>query len=209
MAEIKVVISQYYRGGAWADKATGRQFDPRKDMGKVFSFSPALDLTTITESVRKNQLLPADKHSAVYFQQVTRDMPIVYPQVIEVRSKRDLVEVVFDRPVYPMPGKFIHVPTQFGVADIPVVEAYMEGNVVASFAVNATGHVQIDADAFSDDNGDTNEAFNAGQKTKQPVEAPVESVEEAPVEEAEEVKEKEAPKKKTPAKKSRKKTEEE
>jgi hypothetical protein len=208
MAEIKVMISQHYRGGAWIDKATNITFDPRRDMGRVFSFSPALDLSGITESVRKNQLLPADKHTAILFQQLTRDMPVVFPQVVQVRSKRDLVEVVFDRPVYPLPGKLAHIPTQFGVVDILVTDAYMEGNSIAVFPINATGHIQIDADSFVDDNGNTNEAFDAAPKAE-PVQAPVEEpvVEEAPVEEPEQVEEvevkevKKKPSRKKPAKK--------
>jgi hypothetical protein len=206
MAEIKVMISRFYQGGAWRDEKTNVIFDPRKDAGKVFSFSPRMDLSTLAESVRKNHLVPFDQLTAVEFQRIVRDLPVVSPQVVEVRGKKLVLEVVFDRPVYPRPGKFIHVPTRQGEITIPVTDAFMEDYVTAIYQVDANGKVKIDAGAFVDDDGVLSEEYGV---EKAPVVEPKAVVKEEVQEEAIEVEvQEEAPKKKQTAKKTRKKADE-
>lgn len=208
MSQIKVMISRFYQGGTFQDVATHTVFDPRKDAGRVFSFSPKMNLTGIGELVRKNQLIPFDKLTADEFQRIARDIPAVEPQVVEVRGKQLQLEVVFDRPVYPRPGKFIHIPTKQGVLAIPVVDAYIEDYATVVFAVDAVGKPIIDAEAFVDDEGVFSKEYNTEKVTKEKkVEVPIEVKEVEVAEEQVEESTEEKPKKK-PVTKRRKKVEE-
>lgn len=205
MSQIKVMISRFYNGGAWQDSKTGTIFDPRKHAGTIFSFSPRMDLSGVADSIRKNHLVPFDSLTAIEFQRITRDLPVVTPQVVEVRGKHMQLEVVFDRPVYPRPGKYIHVPIGQGQTQaIPVVDAFMEGYATAVFAVHAVDKVRIEAEAFVDDDGVLMEAYGFEELGKPIVEEKAVEVKEEVIEVAEV---EEAPKKKPVAKKSRKKAE--
>lgn len=199
MSQIKVMISGFYKGGAWTDKDTRNVFDPRKDAGKVFTFSGNEKFESIMESISKNHLVAFDTATAIQFEKVARDLPVVTPQVVAVRGKLMQLEITFDRPVYPIPGKQVHVPTKEGVVSVDVKDAYMEGHATAVFTIDAIGPIKIDAGAFIDDEKRLSEEY--------PVATPATKKEEVK-EVSPEVKEVEvvAPKK-TPAKKSRKKTE--
>ena len=202
MSNIKVMISGFYRGGAWVDKDTGRVFDPRKDAGQVFSFSATSKLDSIMESIAKNHLVPFDSISANYFKRVTRNELVVTPQVVDVRGKQMQLQIVFDRPVYPIPGKQVHVTTRQGVVSLNATDAFMEGYATAVYTVNATGPVKIDAGAFIDDEKVLTEAYPVEVKAETKAKAETKSEPVVPVETPEE-----APKKKAPVKKTRKKAE--
>jgi len=209
MAQIKVMISGFYKGGAWTDKDTRNVFDPRKDEGKVFTFSGVEKFESIMESIAKNHLVAFDTATAIQFEKIARDLPVVAPQIVSVRGKLMQLEITFDRPVYPIPGKQVHVPTKEGNVSVDVKDAYMEGHATAVFAVNATGPIKLDAGSFIDDEQRLSEKYpvTAASSKKEDVKETKEAKEtkeDAP--EVKEDKEVVAPKK-APAKRSRKKTE--
>jgi len=155
---LKVMVSPYYNGGAWEDDATRATFDPEFDKGKVICIPRELDTTGIMEAVRKNYLLLVDATQEEYD---APHSPTTVPEVQEVTGKHMSLEVSFDRPVFPVPGKKITVPTKSGDVVLDVTNGYMEAHSTAVYYVDATGKIKIEAGAFLDEAGVGNAAYGA------------------------------------------------
>lgn len=205
---LKVMVSPYYNGGSWTDEKTQYTFDT-SDAGKVVSFPRQLDLSGILNSVRKNHLLLVEGTQDEF--STPLDTPLTAPVILEVRGKMNLLEISFDRPVFPAVGRKIVVPTKHGEVTLHAEDAYMEAYTKAAFAVNANGKVKIEEGAFVDEAGIPTEAYGFEEAPKAPAEpepTPEPEQEEAPeVEEEVKVESKSAPKKAS-RKRNTKKTEE-
>lgn len=206
---LKVMISPYYNGGSWTDEKTQYTFDPSYDEGKVIAFPRQLDLSGVMGAVRKNYLLLVEGTQDEFNTPI--DEPLTAPVILEVKGKANLLEISFDRPVFPASGRKIHVQTKGGEVLLNADEAYMEAYSKAAYAVNVHGAVKIEEGAFVDEAGIPTEAYGFEEASKAPAKPePTPEPEQEDAEKTEEevkVESKSAPKK-TARKRSTKKTEE-
>ena len=151
MNYVKVMISEFYKGGIWEDEGTGVIFDPKKDHGKVFVIPTSRDLTGIKASLMNQHLVPVDGYSQAEMEEFANAGLAQEPVVVDVMGRKMSLEVSFDRPVYPIPGKTLTVPTPSGVQTLQATDAFMENLATAVYQVNANGPIQIEAGAFIDD----------------------------------------------------------